>query len=125
MGEAILLPTSNLQQHSLDSIQQSLDIIHQQLLFELKVKQEAMVHLVEKVTELERVVGDRELKISELQSELETSRQLSDGNRQIVNKLLNDIDRLQQDVSWYKRTYESRSLFGTLKEKLFGAKTLR
>jgi deoxyribodipyrimidine photolyase len=125
MGEAILLPTSNLQQHSLDSIQQSLDIIHQQLLFELKVKQEAMVHLVEKVTELERVVGHRELKISELQSELEISRQLSDGNRQIVNKLLNDIDRLQQDVSWYKRTYESRSLFGTLKEKLFGSKTLR
>jgi hypothetical protein len=41
-----------------------------------------------------------------------------EGTKQLINKLLEDIRRYQNDIEWYKRTYERRSLLGTLKEKL-------
>ena len=41
-----------------------------------------------------------------------------DGNRQLINKLLNDLERMKQDIEWYKRTYEKRTLFGVIKERL-------
>ncbi|MEJ0104241.1 MAG: hypothetical protein WDO19_17500 [Bacteroidota bacterium] len=44
----------------------------------------------------------------------------SEGNRQLINKLLADIDHLKQDIEWYKRTYVHRSFLGTIKQKLFG-----
>jgi len=44
------------------------------------------------------------------------------GNRQLINKLLGDISRLQNDIDWYKRTYEKRSLLGLLREKFFQRK---
>ncbi len=74
--------------------------------------------LIEKTTMLENVIERKDQRISELNADLEVNRRISDGKRQLVNKLLNDIDRLQQDVEWYKRTYESRSLIGTLKQKI-------
>jgi len=33
-------------------------------------------------------------------------------------RLLTDIGRLRNEVAWYKRTYEERSLLGTIKEKM-------
>ncbi len=44
------------------------------------------------------------------------------GDKQLINKLLGDIERLNNDIVWYKRTYEKRSLLGTIKEKLFNKK---
>jgi hypothetical protein len=41
----------------------------------------------------------------------------SEGSRQLINKLLNDIDRLNRDTEWYKMTYEKRSLAGLIKDK--------
>ena len=120
MGKPLLLPQDEPQQYYLESIHQSLEVIQLQLLSEIKVKQEAMQLLVERMTNLENTIEKRDQKISELNAELELNRRMTEGNRQIVNKLLNDIDRLQQDVEWYKRTYESRSLLGTIKEKIFG-----
>ena len=43
----------------------------------------------------------------------------NEGNKQLINKLLGDIERLHLDIEWYKRTYEKRSLLGMMKEKLF------
>jgi len=43
----------------------------------------------------------------------------AEGNRQLINKLLGDISKLQNDVDWYRRTYETRSIWGTIMEKLF------
>lgn len=34
------------------------------------------------------------------------------------SKLLMDIGRLRNEIAWYKRTYEERSLLGTIKEKV-------
>jgi septal ring factor EnvC (AmiA/AmiB activator) len=56
--------------------------------------------------------------IAELNARLAECRSHVEGNRQLINKLINDIDRLQQNIDWYKRTYESRSLFGVIKDKL-------
>jgi DNA repair exonuclease SbcCD ATPase subunit len=42
----------------------------------------------------------------------------SEGNRQLINKLLNDIGHYQNDIDWYKRTYEKRSFWGVIREKL-------
>ncbi|MBC5992317.1 hypothetical protein [Pontibacter cellulosilyticus] len=124
MGEPLLLPQNLPHPYYLEAIHQSLEVIQQQLLNEVKVKQEAMHLLVERMTNLENTIEKRDQRISELTAELELNRRMTEGNRQIVNKLLNDIDRLQQDIEWYKRTYESRSLLGTLKEKIFGTKKL-
>ncbi len=44
------------------------------------------------------------------------------GDKQLINKLLGDIERLNNDIVWYKKTYEKRSLLGTIKEKLFNKK---
>ncbi len=42
----------------------------------------------------------------------------SEGNRQLINKLLNDIGHYQNDIDWYKRTYVKRSFWGVIREKL-------
>ena len=120
MGEHVLLPQDESQPSYLESIHATLEAIQQQLLNEVKVKQEALQLLVERMTSLEHSIEQREQKIYDLTTELEQNRRMTEGNKQIINKLLNDIDRLQQDLEWYKRTYESRSLLGTLKEKVLG-----
>jgi chromosome segregation ATPase len=43
---------------------------------------------------------------------------ITESQRQLINKLLNDLNRMQQDLEWYKRTYENRSLLGVIKDKL-------
>jgi septation ring formation regulator EzrA len=51
--------------------------------------------------------------------QLQGCQKTNEGNKQLINKLLGDLARLQQDLDWYKRTFEQRSFFGTLKEKIF------
>ncbi|AKQ45110.1 hypothetical protein TH63_04820 [Rufibacter radiotolerans] len=43
----------------------------------------------------------------------------NEGNKQLNKKLISEIVRKQQDIEWYKRTYEKRSLIGYIKEKIF------
>ena len=38
--------------------------------------------------------------------------------RDDYNKLCLEVGRLRNEIAWYKRTYEERSLMGTIKEKL-------
>lgn len=61
----------------------------------------------------------KNLEISVLREELDNIRYLTDGNRQLINKLLGDISKLQNDVEWYKKTYVQRSFLGTIREKIF------
>ncbi|MEW6108498.1 MAG: hypothetical protein AB1632_04910 [Nitrospirota bacterium] len=105
-------------EHHLEGIYRSLEVLHQKLLQEIEAKQASIRLLEEKVGYLDSIVGEKNDQINLLTVDLDLSRRIADGNRQLVNKLLNDIDRLQQDVEWYKRTYESRSFVGTLKEKI-------
>ncbi|RDV16441.1 hypothetical protein DXT99_04365 [Pontibacter diazotrophicus] len=105
-------------EHYLEGIHKSLEVLHRKLLQEIEAKQASIRLLEEKVGSLDSMLGEKNDQINLLMVDLDLSRRIADGNRQLVNKLLNDIDRLQQDVEWYKRTYESRSMLGTLKQKI-------
>lgn len=103
-------------------IYRSLEDIQQKLEDEIANKQTIIngctneIKLLRSQAELkDQIIQALENKISENQRNIE-------GNRQLINKLLNDLDRMQQDIEWYKRTYESRSLLGTIKEKMIGTR---
>jgi hypothetical protein len=57
--------------------------------------------------------------IQRLEGQLVECRQTNEGTRQLINKLLSDISNYQKDLEWFKRTYEKRSLLGTIRQKLF------
>lgn len=76
----------------------------------------SLVNLIQILTQ-ELNSKNSEIKI--LKEELENLQNLTDGNRQLINKLLTDIGKLQNDVEWYKKTYVQRSFFGTIREKIF------
>ena len=56
--------------------------------------------------------------IADLNTKLQDCQTQSEGGRQLINKLITDIDRLQQAIEWYRKTYETRSLAGIIKDKL-------
>ncbi|HEY0433515.1 MAG TPA: hypothetical protein VGC95_06560 [Chitinophagaceae bacterium] len=72
----------------------------------------------EELKRLQHELSEKSSVITHLNTKLIECGSQSEGNRQLINKLINDIDRLSKDVEWYKRTYETRSLFGVVKDKL-------
>jgi septal ring factor EnvC (AmiA/AmiB activator) len=74
-------------------------------------QQDELKRLQSEIVEKNNTITDINIKLIECRSN-------SEGNRQLINKLVTDIEKLQQNVDWYKRTYESRSLFGVIKDKL-------
>jgi peptidoglycan hydrolase CwlO-like protein len=99
---------------------QSLKNIEQQLHDELAVKQKALEESRLEMRNLRAQLDAKDQVILALQGKVTENQRNIEGNRQLINKLLGDLDRMRQDVEWYKRTYESRSLLGTIKQKLFG-----
>jgi chromosome segregation ATPase len=115
-----------LDQYDLDqgkaikSIQKSIQDIQARLEKEVSAKQKT---IEQQEIEILRLRGELSNKISanqEIFAKYTECQSRSEGNRQLINKLLNDLERAQQDIEWYKRTYEKRSLLGTIKQKLFG-----
>jgi len=96
----------------------TLDAIDQKLEKEITISQNIIVWQQEELRRLQTQGDEKNKTIAELNSRLAECRSHVEGNRQLINKLINDIDRLQQNVDWYKRTYESRSLLGVIKDKL-------
>ena len=84
---------------------------------EITFKQALILQLPKQLQELETMVIQKDVAIDTLQDKLEECRQNTEGMRQLVNKLLNDIGNYQKDIGWYRRTYEQRSLLGILKDK--------
>lgn len=84
---------------------------------EITFKQALILQLQKQLQELETMVIQKDVAIDTLQDKLEECRQNTEGMRQLVNKLLNDIGNYQKDIGWYRRTYEQRSLLGILKDK--------
>jgi chromosome segregation ATPase len=85
---------------------------------EINYKQRIIDSLLNDVEGLKHQLRDRESEVYELRREMGECAQNEEGNRQLINKLLSDISRYQNDIEWYKRTYEKRSLLGVLKDKL-------
>ena len=77
-------------------------------------------HYLEKnIRDLTKESERKDYEIASLKDALENARQQAEGNTQLINKLLGELSKLQNDIEWYKLTYEKRSLLGTLREKLF------
>lgn len=67
---------------------------------------------------LRKEILAKDNKIKLLKEDLENCIHLVEGNRQLINKLLGELSKVQNNIEWYKRTYEQRSFFGTLRQKL-------
>jgi predicted nucleic acid-binding Zn-ribbon protein len=96
----------------------TLKSIEQKLEKEITVSQNMIEWQQGELKRLQFETVEKNNTIAELNTRLAECRSQVEGNRQLINKLINDIDRLQQNIDWYKRTYESRSLFGVIKDKL-------
>lgn len=102
----------------IDDLQQSLEIIEQKLDSEIVAKQNTIDRQEREIQRLHGLVEEKNKNILVINEKLVECMRTGEGNKQLINKLLNDIDRLNRDVEWYKRTYEKRSLAGLIKDKL-------
>lgn len=117
------LLTENLQTEQTPLIEEvfiSLKAIQQKLEEEMVSKQAVIDGSWSEISMLRETLKQKDQHIIQLEKNLAECQRNSEGNRQIINKLLNDLDRMQQDIEWYKRTFETRSLLGTIKEKILG-----
>jgi hypothetical protein len=103
----------------LEQINKDLEYIRNYLEKEMALKQKAFEKSESNNEVLKKVLEEKNTEITNLLIKLQEVQQASEGNRQIINKLLNDISHYQKDIDWYKRTYEKRSFLGVIKEKIF------
>lgn len=103
---------------SYKQINEKLEQITRYLLQELETKQKTIDEQKEEIAIFKAELTNRSTEIDELEEKLAQCAEDKEGHRQLINKLLNDIEYFQNDIDWYKRTYERRSFWGVLKEKL-------
>jgi peptidoglycan hydrolase CwlO-like protein len=101
----------------MEEINQSLGYIEQKLDAEVQAKQNTINRYEKEIERLHVLLEDKERLIRQTGEQLTECAKTNEGNRQLINKLLNDIDRLNQDIEWFKRTYERRSLAGVIKDR--------
>ena len=101
-----------------DLIRQNLDQIRNFIDNELIEKKETIKEQAAEIEELKKLLQQKNTAISMFEANTREFQETAEGNRQLINKLLGDISRLQNDVEWYKLTYEKRSLLGTILEKV-------
>jgi chromosome segregation ATPase len=99
-------------------ISERLEQITRYLLQENEYKQEVIKEQRLEMEKLHKEINQKNAVIAGLKEQLSYSAQHTEGHRQLINKLLNDIEHFQNDIEWYKRTYERRSIWGVLKDKL-------
>lgn len=104
------------------SIERVLGHIYDYLHTDLEQKKEQIEELNTRIKELEKEIKNYRNQLELSRSELAFGKEQQEGSKQLINKLLEDIKRYQNDIEWYKRTYERRSLLGTIKEKLLRKK---
>ena len=97
-----------------------LESIDQKLDEEIGFKQQTIARQENEIEKLRFIIEGKNSIIKEMSDKVLECQRSSEGNRQLINKLLADIDHLKQDIEWYKRTYVYRSFLGTIKQKLFG-----
>ena len=96
--------------------------VYSHLLSENEYKRDRIEELIIRLKDLEAKLAEEQHEKKQLHKTLTDENKKQEGTKQLINKLLEDIRRYQNDIEWYKRTYETRSLIGTIKEKLLGAK---
>lgn len=101
-----------------ERVLKTLKLIQEKLEDEISSKQKIIDWQQQELKRFQAELVGKNNSISDLDSRLAECRSHVEGNRQLINKLINDIDKLQQNIDWYRRTYESRSLLGVIKDKL-------
>jgi hypothetical protein len=102
----------------LSDLQRSLEMIEHKLDDEVQAKQLTIERLELEIQRLHLLIEGKDKIILDTSEKYNECLRNSEGNRQLINKLINDIERLNQDINWYKKTYENRSLLGILKQKV-------
>lgn len=110
------------EEERLNNLQDLMEIISQKLDSEVAAKQKTIDLQEKEIVRLQILLEEKNTLILQINDKLSECAANSEGSRQLINKLLNDIERLNQDIAWYKRTYEKRSLLGTIKQKIFNKK---
>ncbi|HUP10856.1 MAG TPA: hypothetical protein VM187_01545 [Niastella sp.] len=103
---------------SYKQINEKLEQISRYLLQELEGKQKTIDEQRQDIARVKAELANRSAAIADMEKKLANCAEDKEGHRQLINKLLNDIEHIQNDIEWYKRTYERRSFWGVLKEKL-------
>lgn len=117
-GKLIALP-GNLTELQLEDL---LRQVYSHLLSENEYKRDRIEELITRLKDLEAKLAEEQQEKKQLHKTLTEENKKQEGTKQLINKLLEDIRRYQNDIEWYKRTYEKRSLLGTLKEKILTSK---
>ena len=118
MKHPLLLETGLAPEGKMEDIHQSLEYIEQKLDAEVQAKQNTINRYEKEMERLHGLLAEKDRTIVVTGEKLNECAKTNEGNRQLINKLLNDIDRLNQDIEWFKRTYERRSLAGVIKDRL-------
>jgi len=103
----------------LNAIHESLTRIRDYMEKEIAFKQGLIEKQEVQIHQSKARLEEKEVIIQRLEGQLVECRQTNEGTRQLINKLLSDISNYQKDLEWYKRTFEKRSLLGTIRQKLF------
>lgn len=109
-------PSTN-EKEGRESLDRQLSFIKSYIENEIAGKQATIVRLQDQLQELSGLLVQKDSALEVLQEKLVECQQNVEGQRQLMNKLLNDIGNYQRDILWYRRTYEQRSLLGILKDK--------
>ena len=115
MKHSLLLETGLAPEGKMEDIHQSLEYIEQKLDAEVQAKQNTINRYEKEMERLHGLLAEKDRTILVTGEKLNECAKTNEGNRQLINKLLNDIDRLNQDIEWFKRTYERRSWQASLK----------
>lgn len=75
-------------------------------------------YLEAEIVGLKKQADQKDADLKACRKELEMALYSLEGKTQLINKLAGDIGKLQNDIDWYKRTYEQRSFWGTIREKI-------
>lgn len=105
----------------INAVRQALVAINKQMEQLVAVHKASIEKAEETIGQLLQLVNKKETIIESLETQNKELNRKGEGEKQLVNKLLGDIERLNQDIGWYKKTYEKRSLLGTIKQKLFNS----
>ena len=112
-GKLIALP-GNLTELQLEDL---LRQVYSHLLAENEYKRERIEELIVRLKDMETKLATEEQEKKQLHKTISEENKKQEGTKQLINKLLEDIRRYQNDIEWYKRTYERRSLLGVLRQK--------
>jgi peptidoglycan hydrolase CwlO-like protein len=100
------------------NIERALGHIYNHLLKELEAKTDDIKELKLRIGQLEKRIQNYQYQVEANKTDIAHEKKQLEGSKQLINKLLGDIRNYQNDIEWYKRTYEKRSLLGILKQKL-------